>query len=287
MAWDFGAHQRLRLREVYLRDFLGPQVNAGSIVTVKVDLVVRALAQASDQPGVVPTGLTWEDLHDLCRPGYDGEARLKRQWISEKLARLERLNLLARESGGVANRPRLVPLRDDGSGEPFDDPGASHDGYATFLVRVIEHGQLQHWGAGELTAYFAAIVAERYARQDDALAWVNAERPFGGGVWFRSLDWFRDSEGRRPTEHIRFPFSERTLRRGFAELRKQGLLASKRMTVDPRTGKRFGGEFGGHYGRYVYLNGFDDTRQARPDLNAELRGIEAAALARNDDDRLV
>lgn len=286
MKWDFGPHQRLRLREIYVRDFLGRQVNVGSVTLAKLDLVLRALAQASDERGVVPTGLTWEDLHDLCRPGYAGETRLKRQWIGEKLARLEGLSMLAREPGGFANRPRLIPLRDDRSGEPLDDPGPSRDAYVTFLVRLIEHGQFQHWGAGELTAYFAAMVAERYSRQDDTLAWANDERPFGGGLWFRSLDWFRDSEGRRPPEHIKLPFSERTLRRGFAELKKQGLIASKRMTVDPRTGERFGGEFGGQFGRYVYLNGFDDTRQIRPDLNAQLRRIEASAMARSSEGRL-
>lgn len=281
MEPDFGAHQRLRLREVYLRDFLVPQVNGGSVATVKVDLVLRALAQASDEPGAVPAVFTWEDLHDFCRPGdhYLGEARLKRQWVGEKLARLERLNMLVREAGGVANRPRLIPLRDDGSGRPFDDPGGSGDSYTTFLVRLIEHEQFQHWGAAEVTAYFAAMVAERYARQDDALSWVNADRPFGGGVWFRSLDWFRDAERRRPDEHVRIPFSERTLRRGFAELKKQGLVASKRMVVDPRTGKRFGGQFG----RYVYLNGFDDVRHVRPELGAQIRRIEAQAGTRGDD----
>lgn len=279
MELDFGVHQRLRLREAYLRDFLVPQVNAGSVATAKVDLALRALAQAGDEPGVVPTGLAWEDLHDLCRPGshYVGEVRLKRQWIGEKLARLERLNMLAREAGGAANRPRLVPLRDDGSGQPFDDPGESDDSYATFLVRAIEHQRFQHWGAAELTAYFAAMVAERYARHDDALSWVNADRPFGGGVWFRALEWFRDTERRRPPEHVRIPFSERTLRRGFAELKKQGLVASKRMAVDPRTGQRFGGQFG----RYVYLNGFDDTRHGRPELGVQLRRIEAVAHARH------
>lgn len=285
MELDFGVHQRLRMREGYLRDFLVPQVNAGSMATAKLDLVLRALAQASDEPGVVPAAFTWEALHDLCRPSnhYVGEVRLKRQWVGEKLARLERLNMLSREEARAANRPRLVPLRDDGSGKPFDDPGDSEDSYTTFLVRLIEHQQFQAWGAAELTAYFAAMIAERYARQDDGLGWVNAERPFGGGVWFRSLDWFRDAEGRRPSEHIKIPFSERTLRRGFAELRKQGLIASKRMSVDPRTGDRFGGELGGQFGRYVYLNGFDDTRQTRPDLNAHLRRIEASVRARTDE----
>jgi hypothetical protein len=280
---DFGAHQRLRLRETYIRDVLAVQVNAGAVATVKLDLVLRSLAQASDETGVVPARLSWEDLHDLCRPGthYVGEIRLKRQWVGEKLARLERMNLLAREGGACANRPRLVPLRDDGSGRPFDDAGNSVDSYATFLVRLIEHERFQNWGAAELTAYFAAMIAERYARQDEGLGWINEERQLGGGVWFRSLDWFRDSEGRRPPEHIRIPFSERTLRRGFAELKRQGLVASKRMGVDPRTGKRFGSQFG----RYVYLNGFDDTRDRRPELSGLLRGIEAEARVRGDEGR--
>jgi hypothetical protein len=94
------------------------------------------------------------------------------------------------------------------------------------------------------------------------MAHLEAGRPLGGGIWFRPLHWFADDEGLRPVDHVRVPFSTRTLRRGIELLRREHLMASLRVDEDPRTGQSFAAP----HGRYVYINGFDDLRAGRPPI---------------------
>jgi hypothetical protein len=213
--------------------------------------------------GCVPSQLTWENLHDLVRPRdfYRSDIVVKRKWISDKLEQLEAMGLLRRELR-TGRRSKIVMLRDDGSLMPFDDPGGTTDSYVTILGDLFESERITAWGAPELEAYLAAMIAERYARADPAMAHLETDRPFGGGIWFRPLHWFADNEGLRPLHHVRVPFSTRTLRRGIGLLKTEHLIASRRVHVDPRTGVPFASP----HGRYVYVNGFNDLRPGRPRL---------------------
>jgi hypothetical protein len=153
----------------------------------------------------------------------------------------------------------LQTLRDDLSRAPLDDPGPTTDSYVTVLCDAIEYGRLAAWESPQIAAYFAAMIAERYARSDRTLDWLETTRPLGAGIWFRPMSWFKDAEANRPDGHIRIDFSERNLRRGFTALRKENLVASVRTRVDPRSGKAFNSE----HGRIVYFNGFADLRPGR------------------------
>ena len=259
---SFDGRYRIRLREIHLRDHLAPLLASSAHGAVKLDIVLRGLASLPD--GSAPVGLvspemSWELLHDLARDAsfYGTNVVLKRQWVSDKLARLEQLNLIARELR-PGTRPRIVVLRDDGSGEDFDDPtGGTSSSYVTVLGTIIAFGRLTEWRSPELSAYLAAMIAERYARADATLAASLRlhELPFGGGAWYRPLNWFADPDERRPLSHVRVPFSERTLRRGIRSLKTEGLMWSQRISADPRTGKDFG-----ERPRVLYVNGFDDVR---------------------------
>lgn len=274
--YAMGGRGRLRVRETYLRDFVAPLLNSGAPGVVKVDLALRCLAVRDGEPGLVPREISWDAIHDLCRPvAYYGRAtKLKRQWVSDKLERLVGLGLVSRtlEPG---SRSRLVVLRDDGSGRAADDPGADGGSYVSFLGDAFEYDRMSGWGSPQIAAFFAAMVAERYARSDSQLDWIQDGRPLGGGVWFRPLEWFEDKAGLRPPHHVRIGFSARTLRRGIQDLRSEGLIASMRVREDPRTGLAFKSQ----HGRYVYFNYFNDFRGDRvarkPDWDALLR--------RNDD----
>jgi hypothetical protein len=234
---------------------------SGAYGAAKVDIALRSIASTSDDGvpvGAVPPELSWEMLHDLVRPSdFYADTTLKRRWVSDKLAMLEALGLVERKlvPGG---RSRLIVLRDDGSGATFDDPtGEAPDSYVSFLGSLLATGRFSRWKAPELATYFAAMIAERYARADKKFSdAVQLERlPLGGGLWYRPLTWFADLENERPSNHIRIPFSERTLRRGVKALKREGLMWSQRIQRDPRTGVPFK-----HGWRVMYFNGFDDVR---------------------------
>ena len=291
--YEMGGHGRLRVRETYLRDQVAPLLNGNAAGVVKVDLALRSLASRDDAPGLVSPKITYDAIHDLCRPeSFYGQAtKLKRQWVSEKLERLVALGLLDRTIV-PGKRPRLIVLRDDGTGRPFDDPGESADSYASFFGDAFEFERVAHWGSPELAAFFAAMIAERYARADPKMHWLQETRSTGDGVWFRPLDWFEDSAGRRPSEHVRIPFSVRTLRRGLTSLRRQGLISSLRTQIDPRTGS----PLRTRYGRVLYFNGFGDMRSRTPmtpdvnwanqlPSNADINGVDWAAAMFGEHER--
>ncbi|MTD46283.1 hypothetical protein GKE82_18830 [Conexibacter sp. W3-3-2] len=112
-------------------------------------------------------------MHDLLRgdallgdrpPGADdNEAtrKLKRKWVGEQLAVLEARNLVVRRER-PGRRPLLTVLRDNGSGEALDDPdGTRGNEYVTILGGVLAKGTIREWGAPEICAYLAAMIAER------------------------------------------------------------------------------------------------------------------------------
>ena len=116
---------------------------------------------------------------------------------------------------------------------------------------VIASQQLATWGAPQLSAYLAAMVAERWA----------SPRPTtpGTGTWFRSLAWFPDHDGRYgPPERPRMAFSSATLERGLAQLELEGLISHHHIAIDPRTKRHLQGR------RNYYTNRFD-TLIASPD----------------------
>ena len=257
--YSLGGHGRLRVRETYVRDSLAPWLSSRASGVAKVDLVLRGLAPVEAE-GRIDTDIRWDEIHDLIRPRdyYGDDRKLKRNWLGEKLERLEAENLLARAKS-PGGRTRLHVLRDDASQLPLDDPGAVGDGYVSVLGDVFHFERIAPWGSPELSAYFACMIAERFSRSSAATAFLNEGRPQGGGIWFRELKWFADPAGLRPPSHVRVPFAERTLRRGFVNLRGENLVATVRIHRDPRTGIRFKQA----QGRLLYRNGFSDLRSKR------------------------
>lgn len=257
----------LRVREVHLRDHIAPLVTRGAAGTAKVDLLLRGMANRDAEdadPGQIPSELSWEYLHDTVRPREDyrdSGAVLKRKWLGDKLEQLESMGLLRRVTTR-GRRSKIVLLRDDGSQLPNDDPGSTGDSYVTVLGGLFESQRITGWGTPQVAAYFDAMIAERYARADPAMAHLQAGQPLGGGRWFRALDWFADENGLRPADHIRIPFSARTLRRGMNMPRAEHLITSLRVHEDPRTGQPFRAP----YGRYIYSNAFADLRRGRSRL---------------------
>jgi hypothetical protein len=192
------------------------------------------------------------------------------------LLQLERLGLVRRDHER-GPRPLITVLRDDGSRDVFDDPGASSDSYVTFLGTIIAFGRLRSWKSPQLTAYIACMIAERYARSDAVFSKAVdlGQRPLGGGLWYRPLRWFADVDERRLEHHVRVPFSERTLKRGIQALKREGLLVTERIAEDPRSGRRF--EKGP---RVLFHNGFHDVRpgaKLRPSFPTRFRRSSSRA----------
>jgi hypothetical protein len=173
--------------------------------------------------------------------------KLKRKWVGEQLSRLEQLGLLRRETR-PGKRPKLVVLRDDGSGDLFDDPdGTTGNTYVSILGAIVASRALAKWGAPGLAAYLAAMVGERHASPRPA-------KP-GTGKWFRSLAWFADVDGfYGPNDRVKIAFSEATLERGLKSLEKGGLISRKRISVAPGTNRRLSGP------RNLYTNNFATLR---------------------------
>jgi hypothetical protein len=246
-----GKH-RFRIRERHIAEHLIPLMRKRAVGTAKLDLVLRCVAftprdAGRRAPGTVLRDYTWENLHDVTRvPGLQGSAppdldaspsvrKLKRKWVGEQLARLQAMGLVERDKR-PGDRPRLIVLRDDGSGAQYDDPGDSptNDRYVTLPGQVISTGRLARWGVPELSAFLACMVAERHDR-----AALTSSAPAGGGQWFRPLGWFADVDRLYgPEARVRQPFSVPTLERGLKRLREEGLVSWTTISVDPQTNRR-------------------------------------------------
>lgn len=258
-----------RVRERHVADHLAPLIAARAGGAAKLDIVLRCIAllprdAGNRAPGTVVPRCRWELLHDLARrsdklgavaPGMDppqSVLKLKRKWVGQQLARLEDNGLLKREDR-PGRRPKLLVLRDDGTGEEFDDPdGSEGNTYITILGAVIATRTLAGWGAPELAAFLAAMVGERHA--------TSRPREVGAGQWFRSLAWFADSKGfYGPESRVQIPFSEPTLERGIKSLVSAGLISRRRITHRPGTNHRLSGP------RNLYTNRFATLREKVPD----------------------
>ena len=239
-----------RVRELHVAETYVPLIKAKRLGAVKLDLVLRGIALLPEhagqrEPGLVLPEISYQDLHDICRvpsrfsvdsPENQVDDRqilkLKRNWVGSQLDVLVRRGAVRRVSG-YAGRPRIVVQRDHGTGS-FDDPdGSEGNSYITISGPTIAKW-LKFWGAPEVTAYLAAMVADRYAR------FRSPDVTLGGATWYQTLDWFSDPKGYRPQGHVRIDFSPRTLQRGLSNLRKDGLITWEHRTIQPdKPGHRF------------------------------------------------
>lgn len=129
-------------------------------------------------------------------------------------------------------------LCDDGTGNLFDDPGApvpqqERRLYFTIQGTLISTGQLKSWGAPELAAYFAALLAEFHAEDR------GGGRDFvaGQGKWWRPLAWFANDRW-DPPQRVILPFSKSLLENGLKSLETRELISRKRVLHDPRNPSR-------------------------------------------------
>jgi hypothetical protein len=164
-----------RVREIHVRDHLVPLLSKNRLGAAKLDLILRGLALNPQHtgkrstPGLVLNNFAYEDLHDLARGAswfggdkaddlqpYDPDlARLKRKWVGEQLQALEAMRLVRREPR-PGDHPTIVVLRDDGSGESFDDPdGSPGNTYVSIQGAIIASGALVEWDTARLTFYLS------------------------------------------------------------------------------------------------------------------------------------
>ena len=265
---DYGPRVRgkfqFRIRELHVAETYAPLLKARKLGAIKLDLVLRGIAllpahASNREPGLVLPDISYQSLHDMCRlpdrfsmttpeDVVDDQQilRLKRNWVGRQLAVLEQAGAVLRDSGRQGP-PRVIVQRDHGTGL-FDDPdGTRGNSYITISGPIISKW-LKFWGTPEVSAYLAAMVADRYARLKQP-----GRFPRGGATWFETLEWFSDPHGYRPHGHVRIGFAPRTLQRGFANLREDNLVTWEHQTIRPdKPGHRFRSGR-----RNIYTNHFD------------------------------
>ena len=279
---------QFRIRELHVAETNVPLLRAKKLGAVKLDLVLRGIAllprdAGQRTPGLVLSEVSYQDLHDICllsdrfsmttpENQFDDRQilKLKRNWVGRQLSVLKQQGALHREPG-YGGRPRITVLRDHGTGS-FDDPdGSTGNSYITISGPVIAKW-LKFWGAPEVAAYLAAMIADRYARLK------NPDIARGAATWFETLEWFSDPNDYRPQGHVRIDFSPRTLQRGFMKLREDGLITWEHRSTRPdRPGRRFRSGR-----RNIYTNLFDrvdveateqrDQSKPLPPLQAAVTG---------------
>jgi hypothetical protein len=303
-----------RVREVHVRDHLVPLLSKNRLGAAKLNLILRGLALSPQHtgkrstPGLVLNQFTYEDLHDLARGAtwfggdktgdiqpYDPDlAKLKRKWVGEQLQELEAMKLIHREPR-PGTTPTIVVLRDDGSGQTFDDPdGAPGNTYVSILGGIIASGALAEWSMARLTFYLAAMIAERHSlrlpldlpppiltqlREQFPTMAVRGAEP-GGGSWYRPLTWFNDATQREDSA-VLIPFSTSTLERGRKALETEGLVEVHKLSRSPRTGRPFKSG-----PRNLYINRFGTLTQAAQIVPAERFDAELQRLVAQESKQL-
>ncbi|WP_133869076.1 hypothetical protein [Ilumatobacter fluminis] len=232
------------MRETYVAGAAAEMLRKRQVGAAKLDLVLRGIALWPEHAGqrtpglVLRRNISYEDLHDLCRDPhvftmtlpedamYDPEiVDKKREWVRAQLQILERRKLVRRVPFAAGRRPDIIVLRDDGSEEEFDDPGARAgqvpgNSYVNVHGPVISDPRFGLWGAPELAAYYCAMTAERFDPQPPSVA--------GTGEWCRPVGWFGGD--RRPSGHVTYPFGERTIRTGLLALEEQGWISMRMLS---------------------------------------------------------
>lgn len=226
---------------------------------VKLDLLLRAVAfypqhlnGRQDDPGITRPGFSYDDIYDLIGP-TDGtlplsaaDMKRRRKWVARQLTALEELTLVRRVTRR-GDTPRLWVLRDDRTGEPFDDPGegAKEDGtrFVTMVMAPFASGHARSWGVPELTVYLAAMAAEVYERQTTRSAADIGERQ-----WARTPAWFA---GPGNLKGGTISFGESSFYDGLQALEQQGLLRIDYVRSNPWTSRPWKGG-----PRNVYTNRF-------------------------------
>lgn len=232
-----------RIRQKHVAEHYGALIREKRYGTVKLDLLLRMIALSPQHAGERKPGFVlWEwsygDLFDQIQPIPERRStrdrsprelrHLKRKWVIEHLAHLRELELVKSKSrqGG---RPTILVLKDDGSGDPFDDPSGTpaDDRYVTVQGSLIAAKVLRDWKAPELAAYFAALFAEFSDDRRDGRS-----PTAGTGRWWRSLAWFSHPTY-QPTDRVRLPFSTSLLEDGVKALRDSDLISVEKIKTDP------------------------------------------------------
>ena len=257
-----------RVSEQYVADHVAPLITSRRADTVKLDLVLRAIALSPEHAGrrepgtVLRRRLDYPAIHDLVRdprrfsverPEDDDEDAVerdkKREWVREQLKLLEDRGLLKRSDMGDG-RQQITMLCDLGNGEPFDDPGAkeSQRSYVTVVGAALASSEFRDWGSPEIVGFLCAMVADRYARNlHNKKHGVQLEP--GSATWYRQADWFNNRNGYRHPGHVILPFSTTTIERGLKAMRDLGYIDAERKKKAP-DGRRL------LHPRMIYTNNF-------------------------------
>lgn len=230
-----------RVRQTYVANQVGDLVRTRRGDAARLDLVLRGLALLPQDAGGRAHGtvldISYEELHDIVRDPYTYSTRhprdadldetkildKKRTWVREQLLVLEKLKLIKREMR-PGRRPRIIVLKDDGSGDPFDDPGndaalsIAGSAYVTIPGAVFADPRFRRWTGRSLAAFLCAMTAEG---RDDG---TNDEP--GNGRWFRTVEWFRGKY--RPNDRTVYKFAARTIQDGFSELEELKQLSHEK-----------------------------------------------------------
>ena len=240
---------RNRVRHRLVTEHYAPLIRGKSHGAVKLDILLRCIALAPAhagrrQPGHVLLRVwTYEDLHDLIRDqdlsqrgtGTRTEqqiTKLKRKWVANQLHKLaERQLVLITERPGHTPQLRTCAMTAAVSRTTTRRGGALQP-YFTIHGSLIAAGELRAWGATEVAAYFACLLAELHHDR-------GADRPIRPGheKWWRRSAWF-GNDGWDPPRRTILPFSTTLLEEGIASLERRGMITRKLVTKSPRDGRR-------------------------------------------------
>jgi hypothetical protein len=266
-----GKHS-FNVRQRLVRDHYAPLIRTKGIGAVKLDILLRCIAFSPEHqggrkhPGAVHHAFSYEWLHDLVKDEPDSDPdrepdeqqvrALKRKWVRDQLVKLQERQLV-RVTTRDGRRSDLEVLRDDASGEPYDNPATSWaesqknqmagDHYFKLNGWLIKSGQLRAWGAPEVAMFFAALLAEQHHPRGANRKAVTD----GTGTWIRPLKWFADGN-MEPRRRTLLRVSVTSLETGLIALRRSRLITVKTVLRDPRDPRRRFSQ-----PRNLYTNHFD------------------------------
>lgn len=279
-----------RVRDEHIAGHLLTLIHARSPGAAKLDLLLRGIALLPEHagqraPGTVLPKISWETLHDLVRESSQGAdpkhldsspevRKLKRKWVNDNLGKLEEMGLVERDyTGRAGRRPLLRVLRDDGSGDPFDDPTGNSGRYTSILGGIFSSRAIVGWNGRTLAAYMAAMYAEHHNPP------TLQKRGIGAKRWFRSAAWFSDIDGSYgPEGRVKLPIPTASLIKGLNLLEDKGLLSHERILVSPVNGQRLQGP------RNIYTNNFLSLSSSNALMAEQLYKENLQRQLKEDDD---